>query len=137
MSRSLFHYQTLREDYLTTLLAKRTVRLSRPDAFNDPWDCRVHFTLPGDQQGRRRLVQWLAEQHRQNFPEMTEAERNRTAQRLMSEPATLEAAFTKMEATDVSVAVPVVPRLLPVGGLQFVVDVVALRRLAYGHLFGV
>jgi hypothetical protein len=95
--RSLFHYQALREEYLVTLLAKRTVRLSAPDAFNDPWDCRVHFSVPRDWRGRWRLVQFLAEQHRQSFPEMSEAERSRRARRLMSEPAKVEAELVERE----------------------------------------
>jgi hypothetical protein len=97
VSRSLFHYKELIEDHLVSLLAKRTVKLSRPDAFNDPWDCRVHFRVPSDQPGRHRLVQWLAARHRKDFPQMAEAERDRIARNLMSLPGELEAKFVDME----------------------------------------
>ena len=91
MPRSLFHYQKLCEDYLVTLLAERRVKLSRPDAFNDPWDCRVHFDVPSDQSGRQRLVQWLTDSHRKHYPEMADVERDRIARDLMSVPGELEA----------------------------------------------
>jgi hypothetical protein len=97
MSRSLFHYQTLREDYLVTLLAKRIVRLSRPDAFNDPWDCRVHFSVPRDRLELRRLFQWLADRHWEQFPRIARHERRHRAHQLKSKPAELRAKFLEME----------------------------------------
>jgi hypothetical protein len=81
--RSLFHYQRLVEAHLIALLAKRTVKLSRPDTFNDPWDCRVHYRVPSDQPGRQRLLQWLTDRHRARFSEITEAERVRVAREFM------------------------------------------------------
>ena len=48
--------------------------------------------LAGDQPGRQRLLQWLTDQHRARFPEITEAERARVAREFMSEPAKLGAA---------------------------------------------
>ncbi len=97
MPRSFFHYQRLVEAHLIELLAKRTVKLSRPDTFNDPWDCRVHYRVPSDQPGRQRLLQWLTDRHRERFPQISEAERVRVAREFMSEPAKLEAAFVEME----------------------------------------
>ena len=93
---SLFHYQRLVEDHVVTLLAKRTVKLSRPDAFNDPWDCRVHFNVPTDQPGRERLLRWLAKQARERFPDIARPERRRRSREL-SKPPVLEANFLEME----------------------------------------
>jgi hypothetical protein len=73
------------------------VKLSRPDTFNDPWDCRIYYRVPSDQPGRQRLLQWLTDQHRARFPEITEAERVRVAREFMSEPAKLGAALVEME----------------------------------------
>ena len=78
------------------LLAKRTVKLSRPDAFNDPWDCRVHFSVPHDWRERKRHVQWLADRHRKRFPDINRAERRRRTSEFMK-PAKLEAKFLEME----------------------------------------
>jgi hypothetical protein len=96
VSRSLFHYQRLVEDHLITLLAKRTVKLSRPDAFNDPWDCRIHFNVPSDQRERQRLRRWLADWHRKRLPDKSRAERRRHTSEFMK-PAKLEANLLEME----------------------------------------
>jgi hypothetical protein len=53
--------------------------------------------LAGDQPGRQGLLQWLTDQHRARFPEITEAERVRVARGFMSEPAKLGAALVEME----------------------------------------
>jgi hypothetical protein len=100
MLRSLFHYQRLVETHLTSLLAERTVKLSRPDAFNDPWDCRVHYHVPTDLDGRSRLPQWLTIQHRKRFPQISEAERERIANDFLSTPGKLEARFVEMEKNE-------------------------------------
>jgi Protein of unknown function (DUF2971) len=98
VSRSLFHYQRLVEDHLITLLAKRTVKLSQPDAFNDPWDCRVHFSVPHDRQERQRLVRWLADQNRKIFPHVARHQRRRRAHELKAKPThELETIFLEWE----------------------------------------
>jgi hypothetical protein len=97
MLRSLFHYQRLVEAHLTALLTTRTVKLSRPDTFNDPWDCRVHYRVPTDAPGLQRLLQWLTEQHRKRFPHISEAQRTKIAHDFMVIPEKLEASFVQME----------------------------------------
>ncbi len=97
MPRSLFHYQALCEEYLVTLLTKNTVRLSRPDAFNDPWDCRVHFSVPHDKRELRRLFQWLANRQHRKISPFTRRERRHRAHELKSKPAELQAKFLEME----------------------------------------
>jgi hypothetical protein len=97
VSHSLFHYQRLVEDHLITLLAKRAVKLSRPDAFNDPWDCRVHFSVPHDKRELRRLFQWLADRQDRKISPFTRHERRQRAHELKSKPAELRAKFLEME----------------------------------------
>jgi hypothetical protein len=97
MPRSLFHYQMLREDYLVTLFAKCIVRLLRPDAFNDPWDCRVHFRVPRDKRELRRLFQWLANRQHRKISPFARHERRQRAHELKSKPAELQAKFLEME----------------------------------------
>src|SRR5216683_6638787 len=53
----LFHYQTFKEEHLVSLLSEGKLKLSRPNQFNDPWDCRVHYHAPTDPAGvERRLL---------------------------------------------------------------------------------
>lgn len=94
---SLFHYQQLVEAHLTALLTTRTVKFSRPDTFNDPWDCRVHYRVPTDVPGRERLLHWLIEQHRKRFPDISKSQRTKTANDFMAIPEKLEASFVRME----------------------------------------
>jgi hypothetical protein len=81
------------------------VKLSRPDTFNDPPDCRVRYRVRSDQPGRQRVLQWLTDRHRARFPEITEAARVRVAREFMSQPTKLEAAFGKLEQQSQRIAV--------------------------------
>ena len=47
----LFHYKTFKEEHLVSLLLEGKLKLSRPNQFNDPWDCRVHYHVPTDPKG--------------------------------------------------------------------------------------
>jgi hypothetical protein len=95
MPNRLFHYQKFVQEYLIfiSLLSERKVKFSRPDSFNDPWDCRVHYRLPSDSDGRKRVVNWLSDMHRKHFPSMSEAERIRKAQDFLANPLQLQKAF--------------------------------------------
>jgi hypothetical protein len=97
MPNRLFHYQRFKEPHLVSLLSEGTVKLSRPDSFNDPWDCRVHFQVPTDALGRKRLLDWLIEQHRKWYPSISEPDRVRIAQMFALNPQKLEEAFLLME----------------------------------------
>jgi hypothetical protein len=97
MPERLFHYQKFVDDHLVSLLSERKVKLSRPDSFNDPWDCRVHYQAPSDADGRGRLFDWLIENHRKHFPGIDEAHRARSAQNLMANPSILAASLVQME----------------------------------------
>ncbi|MBH9648045.1 DUF2971 domain-containing protein [Burkholderia vietnamiensis] len=62
--RLLYHYQSFNEhtvDRLERTLRDRTIYMSRPSAFNDPWDCKPWFDVSvlTDPQERERHLQWL------------------------------------------------------------------------------
>jgi hypothetical protein len=62
---SLYHYQSVDGDirlgYLQATLADRTIHLSRPSDFNEPWDCRPWFdaTELDDPVEREKLLEWM------------------------------------------------------------------------------
>jgi hypothetical protein len=93
----LFHYQRLVEAHLVSLLSAGQLKFSRPDSFNDPWDCRVHYQVPTEPGDRKRVLAYLIEIHRKHDPGIDEAERQRRANELMANPAKLEAAFVQLE----------------------------------------
>jgi hypothetical protein len=93
----LFHYQRFCEPHLVSLLSTGKLKLSRPDSFNDPWDCRVHYRVPTEPDERKRLVAQLVEWHRKHFPLMSEAERNQRADEFIADPSKLGAAFADNE----------------------------------------
>jgi len=97
MPDRLFHYQPFEEAHLVSLLSTGIVKLSRPDRFNDPWDCRVHYRVPTASDERKQLVMHLAALHRKHDPATSDAERNRRAGEFMSDPGKFEAALTQME----------------------------------------
>jgi hypothetical protein len=71
----LFHYKGFVEDHLVALPSNARVKLWRPDRFNDPWDCRVHYQIPTDPAGRKRLFDHLADMHRKLLPSIPKAHR--------------------------------------------------------------
>ncbi|CAL8479582.1 protein of unknown function (plasmid) [Caballeronia sp. S22] len=64
--RSLYHYQSIdgndRLGWLAQTLEYRTIRMSQPSRFNDPWDCKPWFDLSllDDPEEREKHLQWLA-----------------------------------------------------------------------------
>lgn len=67
--RSLYHYQSFRGDsvgYLEQTLRDKTIHLSRPSNFNDPWDCKLWFSgdVLDDAHERQRHLDWLIATHR-------------------------------------------------------------------------
>ncbi|MCA7937581.1 DUF2971 domain-containing protein [Burkholderia cepacia] len=62
--RSLYHYQSFKDEsvgYLTQTLRERTIRMSKPSGFNDPWDSKPWFnsSILDDPDERERHLQWL------------------------------------------------------------------------------
>jgi hypothetical protein len=93
----LFHYQRFVEAHLVSLLSAGRLKLSRPDSFNDPWDCRVHYKLPTEPKERKRALEYLAKMHRMHYPSISEARRALILYNFVSNPSELEAAFVQME----------------------------------------
>lgn len=82
----LFHYQTFKEEHLVSLLSEGKLKLSRPDKFNDPWDCRLHYRVPADPAGRDRVIEYWKELHRKHHPYISEARRALLAYEFKSHP---------------------------------------------------
>jgi hypothetical protein len=73
------------------------VKFSRPDSFNDPWDCRVHYRVPATPLERQRLITWFADSHRKQLPHIAESDRMRLAKDFMATPAKIDARIIQME----------------------------------------
>jgi hypothetical protein len=97
MANRLFHYQPFVPEYLESLLSERKIKLSRPDSFNDPWDCRVHYLVPSDEDGRKRYLDWAAIYHRKHFPEVSEAKRARMNYELRKNPEKFAESLAQMD----------------------------------------
>src|SRR6266446_6960125 len=93
----LFHYQPFKEEHLVSLLSEGKLKLSRPNQFNDPWDCRVHYEVPTDPAGIERAMQHWKELNRKHHPEISEAKRAFIAYDIKSNPAKLMDALLKTE----------------------------------------
>lgn len=68
--RSLYHYQPFNgewKNYLEATLRDRTIYLSSPQSFNDPWDCRPWFDLEAlqDPNVREAHIAWFMRQSTQ------------------------------------------------------------------------
>ena len=57
----LFHYQQFKPDWLRTTLLEEKIWFSNPADFNDPWDCRPFFYIPGENEPdlKERYVEWF------------------------------------------------------------------------------
>lgn len=97
MPDRLFHYQRFVEAHLVSLLVNHKIKLSRADAFNDPWDCRVHYQLPSTDDERNRVLRWLTEMHRKHHPSVSEAQRALLAHSFRSNPVKLNEAIVEIE----------------------------------------
>jgi hypothetical protein len=71
----LIHYRPFKEEHLVSLLPEGKLKLSRPDKFNDPWDCRMHYHVLTDPAGRERVIKHWTELRRKKFPHISEAKR--------------------------------------------------------------
>lgn len=71
----LYHWQGFNPPHLETLLRDNVIWLSRPDAFNDPWDCKPCFAMnfANDPAEMERYVKDHAEITRRHRPEIPES----------------------------------------------------------------
>jgi hypothetical protein len=93
----LFHYCTFKEEHLVSLLSEGKLKLSRPDKFNDPWDCRPHYRVPADPAGRRTVIEYWKELHRKYYPHINEAKRALSAYEFQSDPSKIQEGLADME----------------------------------------
>lgn len=61
---NLYHYQSFTDDTANRLertLCDRTIYMSKPSGFNDPWDCKPWFdvSILNDEREREQHLQWL------------------------------------------------------------------------------
>ena len=68
----LFHYQRFHDNWLHQVVSDRTIRLSNPASFNDPWDYRPYFHMPAadDATDRQELINWIDRAYRQAPPDV-------------------------------------------------------------------
>ena len=85
MPDRLFHYQKFVDEHLVSLLSEGKIKFSRPDKFNDPWDCRVHYRVPTNDAAKKRVFDWPIGEHRKRHPSISDSERARLAQNCISD----------------------------------------------------
>jgi hypothetical protein len=83
--KRLFHYQQFKADWLRSTLLEEKIWFSNPADFNDPWDCRPFFYIPGENEPdlKERYVEWFCARN----ADMTEEERALNAKALREDPA--------------------------------------------------
>jgi hypothetical protein len=70
----LYHWQRFNSGHLETLLRDNVIWFSRPDTFNDPWDCKPCFSseFTGDPVEVEKHIADYAEITREHMPEVPE-----------------------------------------------------------------
>jgi hypothetical protein len=74
--RKLYHYQPSNFDWLRQTISENSVHCPSPQDFNDPWDCQPCFDdrVVDDPAERARLVKYLDDSYRKQFPGKPEEE---------------------------------------------------------------
>jgi hypothetical protein len=93
----LFHYQRFDEGHLASLLDDGKLKFSRPDGFNDPWDCRVHYQVPTDPEAVTIVIEHWKKLHREHHPEISEARRALMAFEFKSDPSKMTGGLANTE----------------------------------------
>jgi hypothetical protein len=72
--RLLYHWQPFNEERLKRTLLQNQIYCSRPNDFNDPWDCKPHFNteILDDQAENERHANWAVEVWSQHYPGIPE-----------------------------------------------------------------
>lgn len=90
-----FHYKKFNRNHLESLLINRTIKLSRADEFNDPWELKYHVAVPTTDDDRETHLKWFADSHRAQCPHIGEAERNQIISEIRSNKISLSAIIKK------------------------------------------
>lgn len=84
--KHLYHYRKYTESHLVSLLRDGSIKLSRPDTFNDPWDCRVKVRMPKDEDEIQRQIEYFKILHRRIYKNISEEIRLQLADELLNSP---------------------------------------------------
>lgn len=95
--KRLFHYRAFNEAHLVSLLSDGKLKLSRPDKFNDPWDCRLHYRVPTDPAERDRVIEYWKKLHRKYYQHISEAKRALLAYEFKSHPSRIPEGLANTE----------------------------------------
>jgi len=68
--RLLYHWQPFKEERLARTLSQNQIYCSRPNDFNDPWDCKPHFNteILADPAENERHASWAVEMWSKHYP---------------------------------------------------------------------
>ena len=80
----LFHYQPLDPARFENLLKTRTIFLSNPSSFNDPWDCKPYYDFTN--LDNPRLMEWFVRVFARHTPNISEAKVRDLAEQLGDRP---------------------------------------------------
>jgi hypothetical protein len=102
----LYHYQRFNHSRLEELLKTKSIFLSDPSSFNDPWDCKPYFDTTGldDPIFYERQVQWIIRAARRNGTDLSEEEFCRRAALLRSDRLYLERMLHHMATVSDAIA---------------------------------
>ncbi len=95
----LYHYQAFNEVRLRSILQENQIYFSNPADFNDPWDCRPWYAVPGTDRERRDLIAKLKTAHQKRFPNRTRVERRKAAKSLLGTPTLLKSEIEKLSTS--------------------------------------
>lgn len=71
----LYHYQPFNPAYVRSVIQDRQLYFSRPSTFNDPWDCKPHFSIDlSDPESVAANVQYFQRIDRERNSHLSEAE---------------------------------------------------------------
>jgi hypothetical protein len=72
-------------DWLRQTVVENKIYFSNPAMFNDPWDCRPHFSIPDDADGRERNILWLDQASRKRSESVDERRQQTILHRLRTD----------------------------------------------------
>ena len=126
----LYHWQRFVPEHLETLLGDNVIWFSRPDTFNDPWDCKPCFAsnFANDPVEVERHVEDYAEITRKHRPDIPESFILQRQQEFRENPALLAAKVSRNKPGHLARDCRPLPCLLPRSEPRQLVDVVALCR---------
>jgi hypothetical protein len=85
----LFHYPRYSRHFLENTIKHGVVRFGRASEFNDPWDCKPSFHVPEDEDGLRRLVEFMQRASEHHTPDVDPAYRKVRTEQYRANPEQL------------------------------------------------